>query len=68
MLETKFIEVPIIIPTCSIPSTKIHKNVPLTIAKTVFLPNLIEIKLGESEVILVMDWLAMFKEKTECEK
>ena len=68
MLGTRVIEVPIIIPTGSIASTKIHKNVPLTIAKTVFLPNLIEIKLGESEVILVMDWLAMFKDKIDCEK
>ena len=69
MLETRVIEVPIDIPTSSIVTcTEIHRNVPLTIAKTIFLSNLIEFELGELDVILSMDWLAMFKAKTNCEE
>ena len=64
--EPETIEVPIVIPTGSIVKcTKIHRDVPMTIAKTVFLSNLIEFELGELDVILWMDWLAMFKAKID---
>ncbi|XP_056698384.1 uncharacterized protein [Spinacia oleracea] len=69
MLETRVIEIPIVIATGSIVKcTETHRNVPLTIAKTIFLSNLIEFELGELDVILSMDWLAMFKAKTDCEE
>ena len=67
--EPEEIEVPIVIPTGEIVKcTKIHRNVPLTIAKTIFLSSLIEFELGDLDVILGMDWLAMFKAKIDCEK
>ncbi|XP_056690236.1 uncharacterized protein [Spinacia oleracea] len=67
--EPEKIEVTIVTPTGSILKfTKIHNNVSLTIAKTIFSSNLIEFELGELDVILGMDWLAMLKAKIDCEK